>query len=139
MTIKITNGELLNALVPGLQELAGMKTNGKIAYGVGRTLKNCDTATTAFNDQKKAILTSYAKKDKDKQPLIDTVKNEYMFPNDKAKQSAVEEISQLVATEIDLEIYPITSDEFGQLDEVSAGLYLRLGKFITDPLERVKK
>lgn len=136
MTIKITNGELLNALVPGLQELAGMKTSGKIAYGVGRTLKNCDVAVAAFNDQKKVILTSAAKKGKDKEPL--TEGNEYVFPNDEVKAAAVADINALITTEIDLDIYPITSSEFEALEEVNAGLYLRLGQFVTE-LAIVKK
>jgi len=131
MTIKITNAELLNALVPGLQELAGMKTSGKIAYNVGRTLKNCDIAVTAFNDQKKVTLEAAASKDKKtKEPVVE--KGEYVFPSDKIKEETIAELNGLLTAEIDLDVYPITGDEFGALANVSAGLYLRLDKFVTD-------
>lgn len=131
MTIKITNAELLNALVPGLQELASMKTNGKIAYSVGRTLKNCDIAVTAFNDQKKVTLEAAASKDKKtKAPIVEN--NEYVFPSDEVKQKTIAELNALLTTEIDLDVYPISGDEFGALENVSAGLYLRLDKFIAE-------
>lgn len=131
MIVKITNAELLNALVPGLQELAGMKTNGKIAYNVGRTLKSCDTAVNAFNTQKKVILETAAKKDKDGNAIIE--KNEYVFPSDKIKTKTIEELNDLLTTEIDLEVYTIAPSDFEALENVSAGLFLRLDKFIAEP------
>lgn len=132
-TIKISNVELINALVPGLQELAAIRTSGKIAYNVAKTLKAADLAMTAFNDQKKLALEAVCAKDDKGSPKID--KNEYVFETDEIKQEAMKDITTLLTTEIDLDIYPISIDEFQALKDVSASTILRLGKFVTEPQE----
>jgi Ser-tRNA(Ala) deacylase AlaX len=136
MTIKISNAELLNALVPGLQELAAIRTNGKIAYNVAKTLKSCDVAVTAFNDQKKLTLEGACEKDEAGKPKIE--KDEYVFASPEVKEKVIQDINELIKTEIELDIYPIDITEFQALEGVSAGTILRLGQFVKDELEVVK-
>jgi len=136
MNIKISNAELLNALVPGLQELAAVRTNGKIAYNVAKTLKSCDIAVSAFNDQKKLVLEASCEKDEAGKAKIE--KNEYLFATPEDKEKAIQDINDLIKTEIDLDIYPIDIADFQTLQDVSAGTILRLGRFVKDELEVVK-
>lgn len=136
MNIKISNAELLNALVPGLQELAGIRTNGKIAYNVAKTLKSCDIAVTAFNEQKKIVLESACEKDENGKAKIE--KSEYVFSTPEVKEATIQAINDLIKTEIELDVYPIDIADFQALEGISAGTILRLGQFVVEDLKVVK-
>lgn len=134
MNIKITNVELMNALVPGLQDLAGIRTSGKIAYNVAKTLKNCDVAVQAFNDQKKLVLEEACTKTEDGKPKIEG--NEYVFDTPEVKAKAVTDLNSLLVAEINIDVYPISIADFQQLKDVSAGTILRLGQFVEEEAEQ---
>lgn len=128
--MKITNAELTTNFIQALRELSSLRTNTKVAYNTVKTIKSTDVAIGNYDAARKNILETRCEKEGDK-PKIDKETNEYVFASDEVKKEAIDSINELALTEIELEVFPVKIEDFGNT-EISALTLLGLKDFVTE-------
>lgn len=142
MNMKISNLELKASFQPTLVELAKSKTNARLSYNIAKTIKSVGSAIDTFDEARKQIIETRCNKDDAGKPVTEekevinqqgqTVKvSDYVFPNDDVKKEVLGLLQDLEKQEVDVEIYPVSLDDFGSI-EISGLTLLALKEFVTE-------
>ena len=144
MKIKITNGELVNTMIPSLTELIMMKTPLKVNYAANKTLNICNSERVPIDKTRKDIFEGLCNMDKDGKPKIE--KDEYCFADPAIKQEAINKVMELFAIETEIEMHTVPIELIDQIEGKTGGTWINylIGKFfvepeIKQPLEIVEK
>lgn len=127
--MKITYQRLIDELAPGLQELAQKPTSTKVAYNVAKSIKAAQEAIEVFNSAKKNIIESLCKKDDKGKPVLEN--NSYVFEGDNQIEAQAK-LAELVKTEIDVDLFPITINDIEQMKDVTGKMMFNLQLFIKE-------
>ena len=110
----MTNSECVN-LFTNLQDKELLSFSGsKFSYALIRNLNILKPLVAAYEESRKALLESFAKKDKEKKPMLETVKvggidqQQYVLENPEKFQK---EIQNLLLEEVAVNLYKVELSE----------------------------
>ena len=111
--MKITNNQLINGLVPALNQLSQLRTGSKIAYCVAYTLKKIVPEYEAFEAVRKQLNERY----------------------EAEKEQVDKEFLELMSLPVEFEVRAINATDLDSCldsDKVTAAMLLQLGDFIIE-------
>lgn len=112
MQIKLAE---IEAKVIALGQLGAKKLPVKLSYAVSKNKKVLTSELQTFSEARTKICTDNAEKDENGNPRVDE-SNSYMFPDDETRERVVNEVTELINSEIDVDILTVPIDVVEKCD-----------------------
>ncbi|MDO5402987.1 MAG: hypothetical protein Q4F11_06065 [Eubacteriales bacterium] len=112
MLIKLGN---IENMVTVLQSVMKKKLPVKLSYAVSKNVKTLTSECENLYEQRIKILNDSSSKDDKGNPVIKD--NQYVFNSDDEKSGAIKAITELLNTEVDVEIMNISMNDVEKCDE----------------------
>lgn len=137
-TIKTTNGELNNVIMPSLHVLGTLKVKDiDTLVNIARFRKQVQDQTKMFSEVHKQICEEDCEKDSAGQPVFDTVQTEngpqqmYRYKDEALSVQMRLRLTQLNEKEVSLEgVTPIKATSLKDVEGITANLIVGLGEFV---------
>jgi hypothetical protein len=135
--ITITNNELVNSLLPSLHVLGTLKIkNIDALVSIAKFRKEAQEQAKIYADIRKQISEEDCEKDKNGQPVFDTVQTEqgpqqfYRYKTEDLNTQMRLRVEQLNEKKIEISYTPIKSSDLKNVEGVTANMIVALNDFI---------